>query len=414
LIKLYFSIILLTFFSECASKTASSEIVAQTIPITMANLRGHQSLYNEGWFVITSSRDALDFAKKHAIDNAADALHKAKVSIASEGRDYASNIKNDIKDGLQTTEDIYDFGSDNSQSIHKVTNKLAKSQKEYASLVASDAWATLIKGNLSLAKRTKEDREALLNVRGHLFKELKNDFSNLGEIASSITSGGSAELGELWSDAFIEAKESFLESYEASGDSENSLMGLFHILFGYAKALYNGVVEPTTVTTVVGAYSVGEKLVKLAYLPIGATISVVGRSVESLGMTLYYTTALGIKVVSPTVEAGFLSALSILSLSSSGMTYVGGHSLGLVNQVGTLAAAPVGGIIQTGAELTVDTAKLVTFISYDVTKSAAKIIFNEASSGIVLGYNALVAIPTHLLLASSDSVFFLAGMSPIN
>ena len=55
--------------------------LSQVIPVTMANIKGQKTLYKEGWFVITSSEKALQYAKEHSIDSSAQALQKVKESF---------------------------------------------------------------------------------------------------------------------------------------------------------------------------------------------------------------------------------------------------------------------------------------------------------------------------------------------
>ena len=410
-------ILLITLFFGCATTNTKpeSKTIEETIPITVANIRGHKSLYNEGWFVVTSSKETLEFAKKHGFDNAKNALFSAMESISIDSSDYSQSILKDIKKGHDTTVSIYKEGTKRSKNISQTTKELSTQQLDYSKETFFNAWDTFIKGNITLALRTKEDRNKLKNIPGNYFKDLKSDFSNLGDISSSITFAESKNIALHWENAFRDAKKSFIESYDESGESESSLGGLFNIMYGYLKVIYHGALKPTAKTVKSGAentYLVGENTAKLIYLPIGATISVVNRSVESIGLTLYYTSSIGVKIVSPTVEAGFLSALSLLSLNTSALTYVGGESVGLVNQIGTTAVAPVAGVVHTVSNTAYDTTKLVTYVSYDVIKGTTKIFINEAASGVVLGYNALLAIPTHTLMAASDGVFFLAWDGP--
>jgi hypothetical protein len=60
----------------------------------------------------------------------------------------------------------------------------------------------------------------------------------------------------------------------------------------------------------------------------------------------------------------------------------------------------------------IDTATYVGLVTYDATKGVTKVVINQASSGVVLGYNALTAIPTHLILGAEDAVVFLAWDGP--
>src|SRR4051812_12975366 len=46
---------------------ADKKTPAEVIPVTAANLRGHESLYHEGWFIVSSTDKALRYAKEHAI-----------------------------------------------------------------------------------------------------------------------------------------------------------------------------------------------------------------------------------------------------------------------------------------------------------------------------------------------------------
>jgi len=71
--------------------------VEDVIPLTMGNLRGHKMVYNEGWYVVTSSRKAFDFAKEHSIIRSGDALAEAVASAAGRGKDYKTNIASDVK-----------------------------------------------------------------------------------------------------------------------------------------------------------------------------------------------------------------------------------------------------------------------------------------------------------------------------
>ena len=147
------------------------------------------------------------------------------------------------------------------------------------------------------------------------------------------------------------------------------------------------------------------------FLPAAAT-AVTGRTVESTGLTVYYVGKTGINIVTPTIEGGLYAGMSILSLGSVPLTYVTGTTIGAVNQVAFTAGAPVVGIAEGTAKSVADTAKYVGFMAYDSVKGTTKVIINQASAGIVLGYNALTAIPMHLLVGAVDSAVFLAWDGP--
>jgi hypothetical protein len=64
------------------------------------------------------------------------------------------------------------------------------------------------------------------------------------------------------------------------------------------------------------------------------------------------------------------------------------------------------------ATTTVDTAAYVGLVTYDGVKGVTKVVINQASSGVVLGYNALTAVPTHLVMGVEDMAVFLAWDGP--
>jgi hypothetical protein len=131
-----------------------------------------------------------------------------------------------------------------------------------------------------------------------------------------------------------------------------------------------------------------------------------------VGLTVYYIGKTGVKIVSPTVEGGLLSGLSLLSLSAVPVTYAAGGALGAVNQVAFTTAGPVAGTVEATATTTLHTAGYVGFLAFDAVAGTTKVVINQAASGIVLGYNALTAVPTHAVLGAVDTAVFLAWDGP--
>jgi len=102
----------------------------------------------------------------------------------------------------------------------------------------------------------------------------------------------------------------------------------------------------------------------------------------------------------------------VLSLAAVPVTYAAGGGLGAVNQVAFTASAPVVGAGEGVITTVFDTATYVGFVAYDGVKGTTRVVINQAQSGIVLGYNALTAIPTHLVMGAEDAVVFLAWDGP--
>ncbi len=383
--------------------------VEDVIPLTMANLRGHKMLYDEGWFVITSSKKALTFAKEHSISSSGDALADALKEAKKDTKMYASTVTEDVGSAVSTGGDITSQGTKLTGEILSGTHELAKKELAYAGETFGKAADAFVTGTIRIGRRTEEERKELASLPGDYYRHLKKDFSNIYDLTDSAreTFGGKIDTG--WDKAFKRASEEFRGEYERSGESQNTLTALGPVLVGWLKALYHGIAAPTSKTVVKGtttgaAYGV--------FLPVAATSVVAGRTVEAVGLTVYYTGKSVVKVVSPTVEGGLLASLSILSTAAVPVTYAGGAAVGAVNQVAFTAAGPAYAAGAGGGTAVVETAGYVAFVTYDAAAGVTKVVINQAASGVVLGYNALLAIPSQTLLAAGDAAIFLAWDGP--
>jgi hypothetical protein len=83
-----------------------------------------------------------------------------------------------------------------------------------------------------------------------------------------------------------------------------------------------------------------------------------------------------------------------------------------VNQVAFSTAGPAAGAVEAAATTAIDSAAYAGLLTYDTVKGATKVVINQTASGVVLGYNALTAIPTHTLLGVEDVAVFLAWDGP--
>ena len=187
-----------------------------------------------------------------------------------------------------------------------------------------------VQGNMSIARRTEEDRHELSVIPGNYYNSIKSDFSNIFDITEQNRKRFAKKIQPALEASFQRASREFQAEYDKSGREQNTLMALGPILDGYLKSFYYGLAAPASKTivktTVRGAtYTV--------FLPVTATSIVAGRTIQSVGLTVYYTGKAGLKLVSPTVEGGLLSGLSLLSLGSVPVTYAAGGTIGAINQV---------------------------------------------------------------------------------
>jgi hypothetical protein len=375
----------------------------------MGNLRGHKMLYDEGWYVVTSSRRALEFAKKKSVDSSAEALRRMRMDATRRSGSYAEELSGGVKKAAADSKKLLQEGTALSGDILTGTDRLARKELAYAGATFREGMDSFIKGNLSLGKRTAQERAELKGLPGNYFSTLKDDFSNIRGLTDKANNSFANKIEPGWDAAFAEAGRQFKQEYDRSGTEKNSLMALGPILSGYFKSLYHGLAVPASKSLVKGG---AKGATSGVFLPVAGATMIAGRTIESVGLTFYYTGKGAVKIVSPTVEGGLLSGLSLLSLSSVPATYVTGGTLGAINQVAFTAAAPAYGVTKGTASAAVDTAKYVSFLTFDGVSGTTKVVINQAQSGVVLGYNALTAIPAHLLTGAMDSAIFLAWDRP--
>lgn len=386
--------------------------VEEIIPLTAANMRGHRALYHEGWYVITSSDKALQYAHEKSVVSSREALTHAARTIAGRNQHLASDIQASWNLGKDISTDTYKAGTRLTRRIMQTTSSMTQEQIDFGAEQFQKSWQRFVKGNMYLGQRTADTRENLLHQPGNYFRNLHEDFSNIYAITENMQADYSSSIGNTWDTAFSEARQGFNEEYAASGQSSSSIGGLANIFQGYAKGLYRGLIKPTARTTAQTADVGARGVAQAVFLPTATAISVTGRTVQAVGTTVFYTGKFGIEIVSPTVEAGLLSGLAILSLGTAPLTYVTGTSIGAVNQVAITTASPITGTTGGAVSAAADTGKYVAFVSYDAVTGISKVTINQASSAVVLGYNALTALPAHLFMGTVDSAVFLAYDGP--
>lgn len=398
-----------TLAAEEPQQAKEKVAVEDIIPLTEGNMRGHKMLYNEGWYVVTSSSKALDYAREKSIDSSKRALGRALDRAAKHSTEYKEALKTDVKDSAKAGTDLVVSGTKQSGRILEATHDLAKGEFAYAQDSFKKAADSFVRGNLSIAQRTEEDRQELANMPGKYFKNLKSDFSNVYELAETARARFGGKIDPAWEESFHRASREFQSEYEKSGKEQNTLTALGPILYGYLKSFYHGLAAPAS-KTIVKTAATGTSYA--VFLPVSATAIVAGRTVQSVGLTVYYVGKTGVKIVSPTIEGGLLSGLSLLSLGSVPVTYAAGGTLGAVNQVAFTTAGPAAGVAEGVGSTAAHTAGYVGFLAYDAVKGTTKVVINQAASGIVLGYNALTAVPAHALMGVVDGAVLLAYDGP--
>ncbi|MDA3864381.1 MAG: hypothetical protein PF689_10995 [Deltaproteobacteria bacterium] len=408
------TVIILFGTSSCNNKKktqtpSSAKPIEKVIPLTVANLKGHKMLYDEGWFLITSTRKCLEYAKKNAISSSRQALIQWGENILENTRETGRNLSDELLKTLQNAKNLYKNSTENTVSLLQKSHSGALFFKELGNTAITTALQRFVKGNLALAKNTRAERDKLRSLPHKYYQDLKKDFSNIYGLTQTIKQKLSKKLGVSWRNSFKKAVNAWQEEYEKSGQQENSLKGLVNIIYGYGKALFFGIIKPFSKTA---AKTAGKTIQYGIFLPVATATLVLKSTIVTTGLALYYTGKSGIKIIAPTVEAGLLTGLSLLAYAQVPIIYTGAAAAGFVNQVAMTAAVPT---YATGRAATVTAYEITRYsalMAYDFGKTVSKVALNQISTGLVLGYNALTAIPAHLYLFSVDSVIFLAWDGP--
>lgn len=396
-----------TASSRLASGNATVKRTPSEIAPGAASIwKGHVALYREGWRAITSTEQAFQYAREHGVTASGRAIAEARAEIGEHGREYEKQLKESGSKGVQLSSELFAGGTKVTSASLGATVGLARLEWDYGSAGMAAAWNRFYKGYMSYGQRTDEDMNALKAVRW--YQGLNDDFSNLNALTDAVLGDVSPHIKVNWANAYDEARSQFDEAYQLSGTRENSLSGLDDLLTGYANAIYSGLVKPASYTAVQGAEATAQltehAAAKLVFLPTTKLLMIGGRTVESTGLTLYYTTSMGVKLVSPTVEGGLLAGLSLLTYATVPVTTVAGGTVGVVNQVAITAASPVAGAGYATVNAVSDTGLYTTQVSYDMLKGTTKVVINVGKSGVALGYNAITAIPAHLVMGGGDAL----------
>ncbi len=403
------SLILLLSISvlDLESKTPSD-----VIEMTQANMRGQKELYQKGWLIIPSSKKSLQYCYKKSVLTSAQAMRQFFESIEDDSQEFATWMKTNPKEAKAMLLKYHRQGSEIRSKTFRKTQQLVKDEYYLGKKSLSKAWQQILKGTLHLPQRTTDDLKELKGIYGNYFSDIKNDILTTKTFVRKLKGERGKEIEIFWGKSFKRASKEFNGEYEKSAKKKNSLLALPNIFWGHLKAIYYAVVKPAGKTLYKGGKKSARIAVKSVEYLIGGPIIVAGRTLYSLGGSVYYTGKMGVKLIAPTVEAGLLSAIGLIAISSTIPTYMVGGSLGVTNQVALSTFAPAAAGTKLALVTAKDSAKYLGNVVYDLGKGVGEVVVANTLSGMVLGYNAISALPMQLTLGAVNSVFFLAWDGP--
>lgn len=407
----YFITFILIFNFIPTSKASEKQDIKTLIPATMANLKGHENLYRYGWSFVSSSTETLEYIKQK-MKESSKALKQIPNELKKDSSEMINKISEDTKKALEFSKGWHKEGKKNVKIIEDQGVEVSKDLYQYSSSKFLKAYETFITGHLTLSKRTKEDRDKLRSLPGNYFKNIKSDFSNLKELIKPFKKRFSSKVDRSWGESFKKAQDEFDKEYKKSGQKSNTLLALPNVIWGYLKAFYYGVISPTKNTAKFVAKKSAKYVLKAITYPTAFVFIWGKETLRASGLALYYTSKSAFKVVSPTIEAGFYSILGLTTLAAPPLTYLASKGAGLIGQAAVLVSTPIMGLGHGVGNNTVNTIEGISLLSYDMAKGVGEVFLNTSLSGIKLGYNAIVAIPTHLALGAVNLAYFLSWDGP--
>jgi len=406
--------ILIFLFGPTAVKSAT---VSDELEVTRRNLKGHESLYNDGWFVITASKKAIETGRQDSI-SASQALNLALSEASGAKKDFSQKISKLRETTQKDAEDFSKSGNDRTKDLFSKTASLRQQQWKFTQETYSNAYSSFTLGYLELGKRTSEDWKKLKKANGDFVNRTKHihDDHEMKMIMGDLYQEAEKKTDEaVWTTSFAKAGQEFNKSYDESGEKGNSLLGLGSVLWGHIKAVYYGFIKPGTASLGQGVVAAADGTQKGGTYLIGGLIGAIkisGDMVYTTGLNIYYTTKIGYHVFAPTIESGLLGSLALVSTAALPVIYAGGESLGALNQVAVTTATP---IMSTGPFVlatTAESAKYSAIMAYDFAKGTGTAFVHETHAAVVVGYNVLTQVPAQILLGAANSAVFLAYDGP--
>lgn len=417
-----FLLLTTTLFLQCSGSQKMDKVFGESVltankpqsfkkiaPLTANSYGSRKNLWEHGWAVIPSGKKSIDLAYENGgisgrVAKAMVLVHMKKRSADYPGKlgdtmvSVASWTRSGIKDSFGRTEDIYDAG----WQLSKTEWKASKDNFE-------EAGSRFVQGYVYLVPRIESDTKLMMSSLDEIGGDYNKKNSKLNELFDATINQNSKNIVSAWSDSFSKASDEFTKNYEKSGESGNSLLALVDIFKGYSVALKEVMVAPIGKTST----NAGEILVvNGVYVPLSKTMNFSSTALISTGAVLFYSVKSGYRVISPTLEAGLFSSMGILSASSTVPTYTAGTTLAAFNQVTTVAATTAGGTIGVVGGTAYETGAYATGMVYDLSKGTAEAGVYAMSSGMILGYTALTALPPQLVLSSVEGSIFITYDGP--
>lgn len=389
--------------------------------ITSANLEGHKYLYDHGFYVITSTKSSIEYFKENSLKTSGMVWQEFLSELDESNIKIAENLEDNPKKSKGFYEKIKKFKMITQEKLSFAKDSVVEAEVDLAKSSGGKALSGFLTGYVTIKKRTEKDFLEIKNISNSYFSALKSDFSNLKTLVEKFKKRKKEDIessdGEIkWRENFSRAKTEFNKEYEKTKSDQNTLVALPRIVWGHLKAMYWAVVKPVGESVYFGVSESGNLLTKgiekFILLPVASSVIVGGRTLYTIGGVVYHAGGVGINILSPITETTLHAAVSLAAITSTipSYTFIGGVNIfSQITLTGSSIVLPAAGYAaNTAVDLSVYTGKVI----YETAKSTGEIIYGNSKSAVVLGYNAVSALPTHILMGAVNSTIFLVYDGP--
>ncbi|HNF14800.1 MAG TPA: hypothetical protein PK453_14120 [Leptospiraceae bacterium] len=393
---------------DVIASDAKPQTFQKIAPLTSNALGARKNLHEKGWYFIPSSSESYQKVKKSGRMSFQTAKAMLFVSMKKRAQDYPGELGNTMaeiwkvagNDGRETYEKI-------SKDIYDGTYEIVKWEVRSAKDLLKESGKSFL-GYASLGTVMKDDMKKTYSDMAEYNGHLGQNYASLSEMFEDTRKQSGDRIANAWKGAFSRGAKEWKDNLAESGEQPNSALALWNVFKGYTLALKEVALSPVA-DTAVGA---GQFLAGGTAASTGTAATGIGQIIVTTGLTLVHAGKAGYRVLSPSMESGFLGTLGVASAVATVPTAIGAEATYGFNQTLAFAGAHTvktvgaagGGVYETGATA----AGLV----YDFGKGTGESVFYGLESGIVLSYTALTAIPAHMILTVPDGTIFLAWDGP--
>jgi hypothetical protein len=393
---------------DVLSDNAEPKTFKQIAPLTANALTGRKNLHENGWFFIPSTKKTIQQVSEEGRMTSLSAKAMLLLSLKKRATDFPGKLGDRMNSISNLGKKYENSMQELSKDIYSGTITLIMFESISSIELMKKSKDNFVLGYLSLIPTAKKDSlEIFQNVKDWN-SSLGDNYKSLDELYGDTSQKSGEKISSSWRSAYSKAILEFDNHYKKSGEQQNSLLAVWDIFQGYTFALKELALSPLGETSKAS----GEFVLNKTILTGGYIATAVGQGIVSTGMVIYTPFKLGYRILSPTLESGFLGAMGIASAASTAPTAVGGFSLGAFNQVTAITAVQSTRVVAKTSATVYETGSTAAGMIYDIGKGTSKTVLYGLKSGIILSYTALTAIPSHLILTVPDGTIFLAWDGP--